>query len=544
MDPEVSPVAPTITVTWADVMEGRAYIRLPFVSKLLLAHWAGAPWSNKDPDANLHALQVEVLAHREREKLVHGASRLGKSVLGGVEAIEELMYPGAKLAVIAQRYDHVGAEWQYVHGGMGRLFPPQAFKRRVFKHQAMYHDYDVETIWGSRGRGYSVDSDEGAALLGQEFTRLIYGEGSHISQDIHEKRALRAVDSALMRRRGGYRQRETGKISIYTTPKEYSGCSAAEWERVMKQTGRQPERLHYDAAPYPETVWMREADILENPHYDRAVYEARKASLSRAAFEEQYQGRMTFRTGRVLHHFDEDRHLIRRPTPDEIRAMNLGVGIDTGAYTALVLGGIAPDGRKFALGETYTRQQTLQDTLADFRVMMLETLGPVFRTDRFDDLLPHVDSWVIDPASQHKLEFMAEIDVALSTPLSLEGGKLELLPSLEVVNNWFATDDLFISEDLEDLQGQLRRYVWKTVRAGLRGSARAPAIKEPRKEEDHIIDAMRFLMFYLQLLGPREAAPNAPDFQTAWKNAQRDRITGPLRDVLAQARSRPGGIPV
>lgn len=533
-----------IRVSWADVKAGRAYVRIPFVGKLLLFHWAGAPWSDKDPDACLHPLQVEVIAHRERERLVNGGSRLGKSVLGGCDGIDEAMVPGSKMAVVAQRYDHVGAEWQYIYHGLRKLFIdcPQAFRRIVFKHQAAYHDYEYSTIWGSEGRGYSVEADEGAALLGREFTRVVVGEGSHVSKMILEKRILRALDSALMARRGGYKQRETGKLSIYTTPKEFEGLSAAEWERVQKQTKRCPELLHYGAAHYVETVWIREASVLENPAYDRTVYEARRRSMSADAFEEQYAGKMTYRSGRVLNKYREELHTLPLPKPDDIRKMRLGVGIDTGAYTGLVLGGIDRKKRGWILGEVYTEQEQTTNTLVDFRQMVVEILGPAFGVYEFELLKDYIDLWVIDPASQHKIDIAAMLDVSLQGPQTEEGGKFELIPTLELVNDQFESNQLVLADTLAVLPDQLRKYIWKTVRAGQRGAATAPAIKEPRKEFDHLIDAMRFLMVTLRVEGPTEEEKPVTTFKAEWEQAQRQRLWNPLKEMMEKAEEE-GGIP-
>lgn len=541
-----------IEVSFRDIVEGRAYIRLNGEARVKLAHMAGAPWNDRIPDAKLHDMQQEVLKREERTKLVHGASRLGKSVLGGCEGICEAMIPGSKLAVVAQRYEHVGAEWQYIYRGLRKLFEghPQAFKRLAFKSQAAYHVYEFETIWGSRGQGFSVESDEGASLLGREFSRVILGEGSHISQEILEKRILRAIDGWLIQdqsrafRRGGY-------LSIYTTPRGYAGCSAALWEAVTKRGN--PEDFHVGKVPWPETVWLRAADILENPYYSREVYEARRKTMDPKAFAEQYQGKMVFRTGMVFREFEEARHVVPTPPPEAIRSMRLGVGFDTGAYTGVVLVGIDPDRRKWVLGETYTVQRTLRDTLSEFRRMLVEVLGPAFQVslpreeapeaweEAFEELKDQVDVWVVDPASQHKLEIIEELGVSLSDPHGLEGGKLQLFPSIDLVNDWFAADKAFIAETCDVLVDQIRKYVWKHRKAPTRGASTPPVVVEPRKEYDHLIDAMRFVWVMLEFLGPRPRPARAISTAEAAELARRERIFGPLKDILGRAEQM-GGI--
>ncbi len=536
--------AATIKISFRDVIERRAYIRLGPDAKVALATKAGAPWFDKDPSAPLHDRQIEALRRREREKIIHGGSRWGKSVLGGSEGVCEAMLPWSNLAVVASRYDHVGKEWQYVYRGLKTLFKdaPQALIRLKFIHRPSQHDYDYETIWGATGRGFSVDADEGAALLGSAFTRMIFGEGSHIGQEILEKKAMRALDGALMENQEkNLPQTETGFLTIYTTPKEYEGCSAAEWARVMKQTKNEPRKYWYGVVPFAQTLWMREADVTENPYYSKDVYAARKETMSKEAFDEQYRGRMTFKTGRVLKEFNEDLHVFEgQPPPELVRRMTLGIGIDTGAYFGAVLGGIVRDNdgeiRRYKLGNTYLSQMDIYSALAEVERMVVDTLGPVFDTEEFGAIVKAIPVFAIDPASQHKPEIHAHweaYDVALSSAPGLHGGKLELEPSLEVMRSWIVNGAWVVSDDCQELIEQIRRYVWKTVKAA--GQKNAPVVKEPRKAFDHLIDAARFLDFALEVEGLRPDPMPAMTIEAVMEKAQKDRIFGPLRAIMEEA---------
>jgi hypothetical protein len=521
-----------ITVTPQDLADRRAFFTLDGEAKVKLAHLAGAPWSDKDPDATLHDLQVECLSRPEREKIIHGASRLGKSVLGGAEVLIEAMIPFSKTAIVAARYDHVSHEFQYVYRGMRELFKnfPQAFKRLIYRHSQNYHDYECSTIWGSMTRGYSTDSDDGAALLGQEFTRVVLGEGSHITQDILEKKIMRAIDGALMKRADGY-ERETGYLSIYTTPKGFEGCSAAEWERVQKQTARAPHKLHYGTVSFPESVWIREANILENPGYDRRVFEARKRSLSKAAFEEQYEGKMTFASGRIFAEYNEETHHRPLPSHAQIRDMRLGVGFDTGAYFGAVLVGVDRMHQAWVLGEVFTQKQTIDESCIEVRNMIIEILGPAFACDDFEALANRIDLWTVDPASQHKMEIMDRLDdIGLCTPTRGEG-KFDLLPTIETTRTFFAERRLFINDDLTWLPDQIKKYIWKVQKTV--GSKNAPTVKEPRKSYDHVIDALRFIIVPLMDLGPLDELPAPVTTKDAWERAQRERVFGPLNRAMA-----------
>lgn len=527
---------PEISVSFKDVLDGRAFLRLPFVAKLLLCHWTGAPWSDKNPDAFLHGLQTEVLAHREREQIVHGASRLGKSVLGGCRLIVAAHLPKRKGAVVAANYMHVGHEWQYLYKGVRHLWAdkPQVVKRLSFKNQSSYYDFDCQMVWDTRVIGISTDNEEGAGLLGREITDVVIGEGSHVSADIFNTKLLRAADGALMGL-GGADGIEIGTISIFTTPRETRGCSAAEWERVMKSTRRKPELMEFGRVPWAQTVWIREASILENPEYDRRVYEARKLTLNSRAFEEQYLGRMGSASGRVYSALAEVRHVLPRPAPAIIRSMRLAVGFDTGAYTGVSLVGITPAKKRWVLGEVMTEKQTLHHSLDRMYEMLFDVLGPAFNLGAInpEELVNLVDVWAVDPASQHKVDIMGAIDVGLEQPDTRD--QRSLLQTIDRLNSWFESDDLFIAEECELTVDQYRNWLWKITKTkGLEGML----IKRPAEGNDHLCDASRFALLCLDNHGPLDMPARASTFKEAWERAQRDAVTGPLRRMLEEARER------
>lgn len=530
------PEAPTINVGFADIVQGRAYLRHPFIAKVLLAHWAGAPWSDKDKDAFLHGLQVECLAHRERERIIHGASRLGKSVLGGCDLMDAWLLPYHKIAIVAKRYDHVSHEFQYLYAGIKKLFSkaPSAVKRLIYKHQQNYHDYDAEAIWATRCIGISVEADDGAQLLGRELTDIICGEGSHIPPNIGNTKMLRALDGAMMTRSHGA-EVETGRVSVYTTPKEFEGWSAYEWERIQKQTQQHPEVLHYGRVPYAETVWIREADIKENPAYDIRVRDARQKTLDRRAFDEQYRGKMVHSSGRVYQHFDEYRHVVPMPPVERIREMRLGVGFDTGAYTGISLVGIEPDRTLWILGEVYTEKQTIWDSCAELRDVLIEKFGPAFGVDDralVNEIISGVDVWSVDPASQHKIEIMEELDCALEQPNTLD--QKSVLATTDLLDHCFKNDALYIVDDCTFTVDQYKKYVWKTMKSAK--GIHVPVIKEPLKANDHLCDSSRFALVRMIEWGPAEKPLSPMDAAQTWAAAQRQMAFGPLQTQMEAAR--------
>lgn len=494
----------------------------------------GAPWVDRNQTAHLHGLQAEALARRERLRILHGGSGLGKSILGGCEIALEAMLPGTKTGVVAARYDHVAHEFEYAFNGLRKLFwrRLQAFPRFMYRNAGNNRVYEIDSVWGSRVRGFSTESDEGASLLGQEFTKVVVGEGSHISKDIYEKRIARALDRSLMNRTPGS---EAGTLVTYTTPKGYEGFTAEEVERVRKAGKGDLTVFELGRVDWASTVWIRESSVLENPAYSRATFAARRAMMGKTAFEEQWLGRMTFKTGLIYPEFDADRMTHPLPAPEDLRSMRLFVGIDTGAYFGAVLLGLRPDGTGAQLGEVYTQKVKIDDSAAEVRAMVVDCLSAAFAVDDYASLATRIDRWVVDPASQHKLELIDLLGLpTISTPTRSQG-HFDLLPTIDIVRRLFISGKLTIADSCTWTIDQLRKYTWKTSR--IQG-AKDPVIREPRKDYDHLLDALRFAAVPLFEEGPLEEAQDPVSWAEAWERDRKRAVFGPLREALENAQHK------
>lgn len=535
----------SIQVSMRDVRDRRARIHFSTDAKVKLCEMAGAPWNDANPAARVSDLQREVLSRKERMKIVHGGSGLGKTTTIAMEAIVHAMIPYEECVIAGSRYDHVSSEFRAIARGLRRLFEGRmsAFSRFSVKSQQNYHDYDVRTLWGSTMIGLSTDSDEGASFLGKQFHWVGLSEGSHISATILDTRILRALDRAIPQRDDGVLI-ETGYLANYTTPKGYEGCSAAEWERVMRATQGKPEKMHYGKVPFEKTIWLREAAATENPSYSRAAFEARRETLDKHAFEETYLGRMTFKTGMIFKEFSDEKHIRPMPKPDVIRQMRLGIGMDTGAYFGAVLAGLyepAPGFiQRWRLGTVYTAQCTITESLSQVREMVCRVLGPVFGVHDFDALKDTgtggaIDVWAVDPASQHKLEIMDDIGVGLT------GWELSLLDSLDRMREWLRRgESMFADGEVDDLLDQMRKYIWKQRKAPSVNGTRVPVIYEPRAEYDHLIDADRGIQHVLADMGPMPKSANPLTAKEWFEKEQRQALFGPLREAMKRAEARGG----
>lgn len=531
-----------LRISLRDLTERRAYLKLSGDAKVRLCHKAGAPWADRNPTAQLSPFQIDVLHREERHLIVHGGSRLGKSVLGGCFGIIDAMLPHTHTAFVAGRYEHVNDEFKHFVAGLKKLFGKHqfAFDRFVHKFSQNYYAFEVGTIWGHRSVGYAVDVDEGEVLLGKEFSRVICGEGSRINPEIGDTRIKRAIDGRLMNNK---LREETGYLTIFTTPSGYEGLSSAEWDRIERKTKGDLAAVHYGRVPFPETYWLFEADVLLNPAYDRAVYDARKreaeASGDTSAFDEQYRGLRTYASGRVFREFKDTLHRVDTPRPDQIQQMRLGVGFDTGAYFGAVLVGLDRDRVLWWLGETYTEKRHIRESCAEVRQMVTAVLGPVFDSVDFEQLKDVIELWVIDPASHHKTEVSEYLsDVVLEHPARGQG-KFELLPTVDQLRYLMHQDQFRLVVDCTNTYDQMRKWVWKRVKTGDRG--KLEIVREPVKGHDHLLDAGRYVSIPLMELGPTTDAPLALTLKQTQANSLRQATWGSVRQMMEDAEES-GGI--
>lgn len=502
-----------VTVRLADLVNGDAWIELPPKARMELLHLAGAPWNDQDPNARLSDLQVELLSRDERMVLCNGGSGVGKSVTQGAVALFHVCIPNQKIAIIASTYDKCLSEFQYAWRGFMQLFGKDGActTKQRFNAERGNYNMEIETIWGSFIQCFSTDNESGAQILGREFDIVVYGEGSLVSAEIHQRKVVRAVMRRVKRREGtrdpNY-YRRTGRIYGCSTPDGYAGCISEEWDRVQRVTGNQPERLHVDAAEnWLDSAYLREATALENPAYSKEAFEAARKALPPDIFAEQFLGRRVRRSGIIYQEWDESTMLVTRPTDEALLKMRLSVGFDTGKHFSAGIWGYDEEGVLWRLGEVCGVERKISDNAGEVMERCLEVLGPAFNARTFEEIRPHVDIWPCDPHSQHKMELMDELGAPIMDAIMPVQGSIDRLRKLMAEGRFRVVREF----NLDPIMGmgfryEIAKYVWKVVKTA-KGWQDGRTKLEPVKMEDHSMDEARYGAVPLLELGkPSKAA--------------------------------------
>jgi len=331
------------------------------------------------------------------------------------------------------------------------------------------------------------------------------------------------MDRRAMRTGPGYR---TGRAVIFTTPAFGEGCASALYERVMRDTNGDPEEMHYPNTPWASSVWMQMASVLENPSYDRAIYEARRVTLMKEdpqAFLEQYEGKIQRRANLVLNKFNPATVVVDKPKLEHLRTMRFGIGMDPGKKFGTVLVGLDRNRNFYVLGEVYSEEWTVAENTEAIREMCVDVLGELAESNDYAQVRLLIDDFVVDVASEQKLELEGALNETLNaTKLDLEG-------SISHLNELLASGHLFVVEDCEQWIKDANRYTRQSPKdlkwaPGQRGD-------KVRKMYDHLSDATRYIIYELENSGPTQEERKPVTFGEMYEQEQRQRLFDEMKGV-------------
>lgn len=466
-------------------------MQIPPHGLLALAKAAGAPWNDTNPDAELSELQKEIITTPERTVVVFGGSRGGKSIAGAVIGLGALLVPNCQIALIGANYEHCGKEFGYLWRGFFKLFPRSAATEAQFVNRQPHFSMRLATLWGSRVSVFSINSKEGAQILGNEFDLAIMCEAAQIPSDIYTNKVERALLGRAKKRKGSDYLRKTGRAILLTTPKQQGGASYGIYSRAMAQTRGRIERLRLkpDGSNWFESLYFKQANVMElNPSYPIEAFEHAKKG-PRYDFEEQFLGMAVLRSGLCYSSFKETTHVLepdQMPSVDTLRRCVWGVGIDTGNNFAAVLAGLSPDGKAYIIGEVFEVGQNSRQNGDAVLAMVEQKLSHLGITDPKGA----VSLWVVDVNSQNILDLEESMEVGFFYQ------KYDVIETIGNLDMRYGSNEIFISQECELLLNELRNYRWRKPKE-LR-----PGTKDTPVGEDHLLDAKRYLLMQLFEQGP------------------------------------------
>lgn len=236
------------------------------------------------------------------------------------------------------------------------------------------------------------------------------------------------------------------------------------------------------------------ATSYDNPYNDPVDLDKIRQKRSEDAFAQEYLADFRKVEGLVYKEFDRHRHLFDTlpPNINEKRGF-----VDFGHTNPAAIGTVNKDkdARYFITNEYY------------------ET-GKVQSELNQEMLSRQLSAWYPDPAEPDRIEEMRRANLTI-----LEVSK-DTVAGIDTVKSLFKQNRLFIHKDCKHLIFELENYRYKPQQADRNAS------EEPIKENDHLMDGMRYALHMWETVGKGQYA--VKDFYDRLKNKKRVH-TGGLR---------------
>lgn len=213
----------------------------------------------------------------------------------------------------------------------------------------------------------------------------------------------------------------------------------------------------------------------DNPYASPEVLEEAKRELSDEAFSQEYLGEFRKKEGLVYKEFDRDKHVVTRDKWEGLQMIDTIAGIDFGFNnpSALVVIKKDFDNRYWIVDEWKKSRQTTTEVAE--KCKNLESAWGI-------------NAFYPDPASPEHIEDIRRKGV------NVRESNKDIKKGIEKVASLFKNNRLFIDASCTETILELESYSYpdKEARRGISDKNEA---EKPVKENDHIVDALRYALF-------------------------------------------------
>jgi hypothetical protein len=277
-------------------------------------------------------------------------------------------------------------------------------------------------------------------------------------------------------------------------------------------------------------VFVTTANMFDNPFIDKESMMAALSGASEAERAAMINGEFIAFHGRVLANFEVDRHVVQTPTPDQVRQLQVWIGIDPGVRRAgIVWCGFDRDNSMLVFDELYTENATVAGIAADIRL----------KNEYWGIKKP---LYVIDPSFRNRSLTNAE---SVEGSFMREGifpipGQNERLAGVLQMRQRLDNNDMMVSRDCREWLKEADRWVIAEDEVSSESKpsrAKGAGGSVPTFGPDHLMDPTRYVcMERLYFQRPKQTEPawgglqsgTAPTWQQLRKHLHREPAVGPM----------------
>lgn len=277
-----------------------------------------------------HPAQLEVHSSKARFRVLVAGRRWGKTLLAAKEAEVEIIKPNTRGWIVSNTYELGEKVFRVIYNDMIIKFGLET-KRRSYspKSGSMY----IEFEWGSVVEVKSADHPD--SLVGEGLDWLIFDECASCKSIVWEQYLRPTLTDRL------------GWAIFISTPRGYN------WFYELYKRGKDPNYPDWDSWQFPTST-----NIYIKPE---EIEEARR-TLSKQTFAQEYEAQFTTNAGQVYSDFSEELHVVNEQEFPDVRNMKRFRAIDFGYENPFVCLYIAvdEDDRVWIYDEYYSRHKSLE----------------------------------------------------------------------------------------------------------------------------------------------------------------------------------------
>lgn len=232
----------------------------------------------------------------------------------------------------------------------------------------------------------------------------------------------------------------------------------------------------------------------ENPFVKAEDIDDIKKTTTEDYFSQEYLGNFVRFTGLVYKEFDITRHVQDFDiNPTKGSYWLLGLDFAVRGYTASVIGYAQPDGKIYIVDEYKVKDKPAQD-----HITAINKWDSIYTPLRETAIYSDPAGFKKDQQGDSMVWSLA--DEYMEAGLPLVKANNEVRAGINFVRQKFLKNQLIIHPRCEELIAELQQYQWKETPEG-------KELNEPeevKKFNDHLVDAMRYMLYSKPLPSPIE----------------------------------------
>lgn len=444
-----------------------------------------------------HANQLKLHLDRHRYRVVVAGRRFGKSAFGINEALVRILGKRRQLVWIILPTYKQAKEIYWVDPDVLQFFMPYVHAKILKKNDSELSLYCAQTESWIRLKG----ADQPDSLRGSGLDLIVWDEAAQIKPLAYETIKPSLADSPYH------------KAIFIGTPRGYNhfhdfalkGDHVGQFAKGDKKIAADSEWNSWHFTSYDNLTWKERS-------YERerfvAYLDKEKADSTPDWFAQEYMAQFTRFTGLIYKYFNENKHVeYFDHVVNQYGDYYFGQDFAVRGWNANLPIHVRSDGHIYFL-DNYKKENDIAINHGANMIAMLKLYADLSRYTGYGDPAGFAKNQQGIRKGREMVWSLADEYIDQGFPLV--PGNNEVVAGINYVNTLFSQDKIHIHPRCDDLIKELLQYKWLDQPENQIGEQNQP--EKPRKFNDHLVDAMRYVLYSKPSAPEEEEQPRLTTF--------------------------------